>query len=82
MSFLLKELEVLRCKSLHACQKIIHALNVSSFGLQLAAAAGAIVIATSSSDKKLQQAKELGAKHVINYKTTPEWETEVLKLAS
>lgn len=36
-------------------------------------------IVTSSSDAKLQKAKELGADYLINYKTTPDWETEVLK---
>ena len=54
--------------------------GVSIFGLQLAVASGATVIATSSSDKKLEIAKKLGAAHVINYKTTPDWDKEVLKL--
>ena len=54
--------------------------GVSIFGLQLAVASGATVIATSSSDKKLEFAKKLGAAHVINYKTTPDWDKEVLKL--
>ena|ERR1700761_5758818 len=52
------------------------------FGLQFAAAAGAAVIATSSSDEKLKVATKLGAKHVINYKTTPEWDKEVMKIVS
>ena len=51
-----------------------------SFGLQFAVASGATVIATSSSDEKLKVAAKLGAKHVINYKTTPNWHEEVLKL--
>ena len=54
--------------------------GVSIFGLQLAVASGATVIATSSSDAKLEQARKLGATHVINYKTTPDWDQEVLKL--
>ena len=54
--------------------------GVSIFGLQLAVASGATVIATSSSDEKLKTAKELGAKYLINYKTTPDWDQEVLKL--
>jgi len=45
-------------------------------------AAGAIVIATSSSDQKLQIAKKLGAKHLINYKTTPDWDKEVINIVS
>ena len=56
--------------------------GVSIFGLQLAVASGATVIATSSSDKKLEIAKKLGAKHLINYKTTPDWEEEVLKITN
>nr|MBA3314394.1 zinc-binding dehydrogenase [Planctomycetaceae bacterium] len=47
--------------------------GVSMFALQFAKLHGATVIATSSSDEKLERAKSLGADHVINYKTTPEW---------
>ncbi len=56
--------------------------GVSIFGLQLAVASGATVIATSSSDRKLEAAKKLGAKYLINYKTTPNWEDEVLKITN
>ena len=56
--------------------------GVSIFGLQFAVASGATVIATSSSDAKLEQARKLGATHVINYKTTPDWEQEVLRLTN
>jgi NADPH:quinone reductase-like Zn-dependent oxidoreductase len=38
------------------------------------------VIATSSSDEKLKLATQLGAKHVINYKRTPDWDEEVNKI--
>lgn len=54
--------------------------GVSIFALQFAVAAGAQTIVTSSSDEKLERAKALGATHVINYKTTPEWGQEVLEL--
>jgi NADPH:quinone reductase-like Zn-dependent oxidoreductase len=47
---------------------------------QLAAALGARVIATSSTDEKLQVAKQLGASALINYKTTPDWAAEVLRV--
>ena len=47
--------------------------GVSIFALQFAKAAGARVIATSSSPAKLAKLKELGADHVINYKETPKW---------
>jgi NADPH:quinone reductase-like Zn-dependent oxidoreductase len=47
--------------------------GVSIFGLQFAKAAGYRTIITSSSDAKLERARGLGADHLINYKTTPEW---------
>ena len=47
--------------------------GVSIFALQLAKAAGATVISTSSSAEKLAKLKALGADHVINYKETAEW---------
>lgn len=48
--------------------------GVSVFAAQLARAAGAEVIITSSSDEKLQRAqKELGANYIINYRATPGW---------
>lgn len=47
--------------------------GVSIFALQFAKAAGATVIATSSSGEKLERLTDLGADHVINYKETPEW---------
>ncbi|KAJ6000835.1 Polyketide synthase enoylreductase [Penicillium waksmanii] len=53
--------------------------GVAISGLQIAKAAGAKVIITSSSDAKLDQAKQLGADHTINYRTTPGWEAEVMQ---
>ncbi len=47
--------------------------GVSIFTLQLAKAAGARVIVTSSSEAKRQRARELGADHVIDYRATPNW---------
>jgi NADPH:quinone reductase-like Zn-dependent oxidoreductase len=47
--------------------------GVSLFALQFARLAGARVLATSSSDAKLQRALALGASDGINYRTTPEW---------
>jgi NADPH:quinone reductase-like Zn-dependent oxidoreductase len=54
--------------------------GVSIFGLQLAVAAGAKPIITSSSDDKLRRAKALGAIGIVNYKTVPEWQHEVQRL--
>ncbi|MFC3125033.1 NAD(P)-dependent alcohol dehydrogenase [Pseudoroseomonas globiformis] len=47
--------------------------GVSVFALQFARMMGATVIATSSSDAKLERMRELGASHTINYKATPDW---------
>lgn len=54
--------------------------GVSIFALQFAKMAGAKVIATSSSDEKLDRLKTMGADHVINYRKTPEWGTKVREL--
>jgi NADPH:quinone reductase-like Zn-dependent oxidoreductase len=47
--------------------------GVSLFALQFAKVAGARVIATSSSEEKLEKLKHLGADTVINYKAVPDW---------
>ena len=47
--------------------------GVSIFALQFAKAAGATVIATSSSPEKLARLKALGADHLINYKEQADW---------
>ncbi|KAI1361414.1 oxidoreductase [Xylaria arbuscula] len=54
--------------------------GVAISGLQIAKALGLTAIITSSSDKKLELAKNLGADHTINYKTTPNWDEVVLEL--
>jgi len=54
--------------------------GVSIFAIQLARAAGARVIATSSSDAKLERARALGAHDTVNYRTHPQWEGEVRRL--
>jgi len=54
--------------------------GVSLFALQFAHLAGARVIATSSSDEKLERARTLGADAGINYREHENWGREVLKL--
>jgi NADPH:quinone reductase-like Zn-dependent oxidoreductase len=54
--------------------------GVSIFALQFARLAGARVLVISSSDEKLERARALGADGCINYRTTPEWDGEVLRL--
>ena len=51
-------------------------------GLQIARMIGARVIVTSSSDEKLARAKELGADHLINYRTNSDVAEEVLVLTN
>ncbi|KAF1965683.1 NAD(P)-binding protein [Bimuria novae-zelandiae CBS 107.79] len=53
--------------------------GVSVAALQIASAAGASAIVTSSSDSKLQRAEKLGAQTLINYNSAPDWEATVLK---
>jgi NADPH:quinone reductase-like Zn-dependent oxidoreductase len=54
--------------------------GVALFALQLARLAGARVIVTSSSDAKLERARELGATAGVNYRTDPEWPRRVVEL--
>lgn len=54
--------------------------GVSLFGLQIAHAVGATTIVTSSVDEKLQLAYRLGADFTVNYRSSPEWEKDVLAL--
>lgn len=54
--------------------------GVSIFALQFAKAAGARVIATSSSDAKLEKLKAMGADELVNYKQTPAWGAKALEL--
>ncbi|AZC18537.1 NAD(P)-dependent alcohol dehydrogenase [Pseudomonas sp. CMR5c] len=56
--------------------------GVSMFALQFAKQMGAVVIATSSSDDKLEKARELGADHLINYKRDTDWASKVLEFTS
>jgi NADPH:quinone reductase-like Zn-dependent oxidoreductase len=54
--------------------------GVSTFGLIFAAAAGARPVITSSSDDKLERARELGAVGTVNYRSNPDWQTLVREL--
>ena len=47
--------------------------GVSLFALQFAKMCGARVIATSSSEAKIERLNSLGADFTLNYKTTPDW---------
>lgn len=54
--------------------------GVSVFALQFAKLFGAEVIITSSSDDKLEIARELGADHTVNYRAEPEWARAVRRI--
>jgi len=54
--------------------------GVSIFALQFAKLCGARVIITSSSDEKLQKARDLGADLTINYRSQPDWPKAVKEL--
>jgi NADPH:quinone reductase-like Zn-dependent oxidoreductase len=54
--------------------------GVSIFALQFAKATGARVIATSSSEAKMEKLRALGADHVINYKENPDWGKKAFEL--
>ena len=56
--------------------------GVSIFSIQFARFRGARVIVTSSSDQKLERAKELGAAAVINYKAKADWPKLVVELTN
>jgi NADPH:quinone reductase-like Zn-dependent oxidoreductase len=56
--------------------------GVSISAAQIASAAGADVIVTSSSDEKLKRATKLGAKNTINYRSNPDWDSAVLDATS
>jgi NADPH:quinone reductase-like Zn-dependent oxidoreductase len=53
--------------------------GVSVFALQIAKAAGAVVIATSSSNDKIEKLRSLGADHVINYREREDWDAAVVE---
>ena len=55
---------------------------VSEFSLQFSRMAGSRVIATSSSDEKLELLGALVADHLINYLETPDWGDKVLELTA
>jgi NADPH:quinone reductase-like Zn-dependent oxidoreductase len=54
--------------------------GVSIFALQFAKIFGAKTIITSSSDEKLERAKQLGADFTINYKEREDWDKAVLEI--
>ncbi len=56
--------------------------GVSIFALQFAKAVGAQVIATSSSEEKIEKLEALGANYCINYKKHTKWSEQVLNFTN
>lgn len=56
--------------------------GVALFALQISKNLGARVILLSSSESKLEKAKNMGADELINYKKNPNWEDLVLEKTS
>jgi NADPH:quinone reductase-like Zn-dependent oxidoreductase len=56
--------------------------GVSLFALQFALAAGAETWLISSEDAKLERAQALGAHHVVNYKSMPDWDATIIQATS
>jgi len=55
--------------------------GVSTATLQVAVAAGATVVATTSSEKKVARLRELGAAYTINYRSNPDdWDMQARQL--
>jgi NADPH:quinone reductase-like Zn-dependent oxidoreductase len=56
--------------------------GVSVFAIQIAKLFGARVIATSSSDEKIDKLKQLGVDETINYRSREDWDAAVLELTN
>lgn len=54
--------------------------GVALFALQVGRMFGARVLAITSTDDKAEKLKSLGAEAVVNYRTYPDWEHEILSL--
>ena len=63
------------------CVLLIGTGGVSLLALKIAKAAGARVVATSSSDAKLARALQLGADATLNYRSVPQWGMRAAELA-
>jgi NADPH:quinone reductase-like Zn-dependent oxidoreductase len=74
---------VARCGVRPGDDVLVHAAGsgVGSAAVQIARLFGARVIATAGSDRKLEQARVLGAEHTINYETR-DWVAEVRTLTA
>jgi len=56
--------------------------GVNSMAIQVAKLAGAQVYALTSSEEKMEKARELGADAVINYREDPQWSRTIYKMTN
>lgn len=56
--------------------------GVALFSLQVALMFGARVLAITSTDEKAEKLKAMGAESVVNYRTFPDWDHEILELTN
>jgi NADPH:quinone reductase-like Zn-dependent oxidoreductase len=56
--------------------------GVAIAALQIAKLVGARVIATASTDEKLERARQFGADHLVNYTTDQEWDRTVRRITA
>jgi NADPH:quinone reductase-like Zn-dependent oxidoreductase len=89
----MEEAAALPCAAVTAWNAVVHAGRVkagdvvltqgtggvSIFALQFAKMMGACVLGMSSSEEKLQRAKELGLDAGVSYRATPEWDAWVME---
>ena len=54
--------------------------GVNSMAIQIARLAGATVYALTSTEKKMEMARELGADEVLNYREDPTWSKTIYKM--
>lgn len=54
--------------------------GVALFALQVSKMFGARVVAITSTDEKAAKLRELGAEAVVNYRTHPDWDKEIMEL--
>lgn len=54
--------------------------GVALFGLQIARMFGARVLAITSTDEKAETLKAMGADAVVNYRSFPDWDRQILEL--
>ncbi|KAJ6141575.1 alcohol dehydrogenase [Penicillium chermesinum] len=67
-----RSLDMVQASTL-SCAAVTGTGGVSLFAVQVALAAGANVIATTSTEEKAQRLREMGVQHVLNYKADATW---------